>query len=300
MFIFMSFFINTITKGSSYTDFLFLFSFYSLLIYNMSMKILCPNCNKPLIKNEKTYSCENNHSFDIAKGDYLNLILANMKKSKNPGDNKEMVDARRDFLQGGYYEKLSDEINKIIYQAKANSILDIGCCEGYYTHRLDKYLVYPHEIIGIDISKDSIRLASHKDDSCMYLVASSKKLPIENSSVDVIINNFAPHNIEEFGRVLKKGGILIKITPAPEHLIGLKQELFDKVSLKPASEILSGFKLISDYILAYDISVEGENILNLLKMTPFYYKSSLNNHEKLKNITKLTTKVAFNIRIYKK
>jgi len=53
-------------------------------------------------------------------------------------------------------------------------------------------------------------------------------------------------------------------------------------------------------VLDYEIDVEGENILNLLKMTPFYYKSSLNNHEKLKSVEILRTKVAFNIRIYKK
>ena len=128
------------------------------------MKLLCPNCKQTLHRNEKFYKCPNNHCFDLSKEGYLNLIIANKKKSKNPGDNLEMVKARQDFLLGGYYEPLSDEINKIIHDFKSINILDVGACEGYYTHRLDKHLVYPHKIIGIDISKDSIRHASKKDD----------------------------------------------------------------------------------------------------------------------------------------
>jgi len=274
--------------------------FFLVLIYNSGMKILCPNCKEQLINYEKTYKCKNNHCFDVAKEGYVNLILANMKKSKNPGDNVDMVRARADFLLGGYYEALSQEINKIINDKKAENILDVGCCEGYYTHRLDKHLMYPHNIIGLDISKDSVKFAARKDDCCKYLVASSKELPIEDSCVDVIINNFAPHNEDEFLRVLKPGGIVIKVTPAPEHLVGLKNLLFENVEIKEPSKVFEKFELIKDYVLDYEIDVEGENILNLLKMTPFYYKSSLNNHEKLKSVEILRTKVAFNIRIYKK
>lgn len=264
------------------------------------MNILCPNCKQVLQENEKVYKCANNHCFDIAKEGYVNLVIANKKKSKNPGDNIDMVRARQDFLLGGYYEPLSEEINKIINDHKGMNILDAGACEGYYTHRLDKHLMYPHKIVGLDISKDSIKYASRKDDNCFYLVASAVELPVEDNSIDVIINNFAPHSEEEFLRVLRPGGIVIKITPAPNHLLGLKQKLFDNVSIKESSKKFETINLAKEYTLEYEISVDGENIFNLLKMTPFYYKSSLSDHEKLKTLDSLTTKVAFDIRIYKK
>ncbi len=264
------------------------------------MKILCPNCKEILQRNEKTYTCPNNHCFDIAKEGYVNLVVANKKKSKNPGDNVDMVRARQDFLLGGYYEPLSEEINKIINNNKSVNILDVGACEGYYTHRLDKHLMYPHTIIGIDISKDSIKYASRKDDSCNYIVGSAVDLPISSESVDAIINNFAPHSVEEFLRVLRPGGIVIKITPAPKHLLGLKEKLLDKVIIKESSKKFENINLIKEYTLEYDIEVKGEDIFNLLKMTPFYYKSSLNDHKKLQSVDVLKTKVAFDIRIYKK
>ena len=54
------------------------------------MKILCPNCNNILERCDNTYKCKNNHSFDIAKGDYINLILANQKKSKSHSQDQKI------------------------------------------------------------------------------------------------------------------------------------------------------------------------------------------------------------------
>lgn len=264
------------------------------------MKLLCPNCKNILTENDHVYRCSMGHSFDISKEGYVNLIISNAKKTKNPGDNKLMTTARRDFLSRGYYERLSDEINKIVYAEKAINVLDIGASEGYYTYRLDKHLVYPHKIIGIDISKDSIKLASKKQDDCLYIVASTRALPIEDASVDIIINNFAPADESEFLRVLKSGGKIIKITPAPQHLIGLKQKLFENVIIKDNSKKFENFSIIKDYTLEYDITVNKDDIMNLFRMTPFCYKTSPNDINKLLSLESLDTKVSFNITIYKK
>ncbi len=269
-------------------------------VYNINMKILCPNCKSLLIEEAKLYRCQNNHCFDKAKEGYTNLILSNQKRSKNPGDNMDMVKARQEFLAQGYYEKLSQEINKLVQTYHAENILDIGACDGYYTHRLDKHLMYPHSIVGVDISKDSLKLASRRDDNCRYFVSSVKSLPIKSGDVDIIINNFAPHDETEFLRVLKDGGRIIKITPAPSHLLGLKEKLFDNVIIKSESKKLQGFEINKDYVLEYDIQVEGENIINLLKMTPFYYKTNFEEQAKLKELKTLNTKVAFNITVYQK
>ncbi|GAM69272.1 ribosomal RNA large subunit methyltransferase A [Vibrio sp. JCM 19236] len=38
---------------------------------------------------------------------------ANHKHSKNPGDSKEMMQARREFLETGHYAKLSETLAKV-------------------------------------------------------------------------------------------------------------------------------------------------------------------------------------------
>ena len=80
----------------------------------------CPLCNSSLALKVKTYRCDNNHCFDQAKEGYVNLLPVQHKHSKSPGDNKTMVDARRAFLDKGYYQPLIDEITNL-YQEFGDS-----------------------------------------------------------------------------------------------------------------------------------------------------------------------------------
>ena len=105
--------------------------------------LTCPICGEHLFRRieNKVYKCENNHSYDIAKQGYVNLLISNMKRSKNPGDSKEMVLARVDFLRRGFYKIVSDKINEVICDYFKDSsekinVLDVGCGEGYYLTNL--------------------------------------------------------------------------------------------------------------------------------------------------------------------
>ena len=51
---------------------------------------------------------QNGHSFDLAAAGYLHLLPSNRMRAKIPGDNKQMVQARRDILSKGYYQPVSD------------------------------------------------------------------------------------------------------------------------------------------------------------------------------------------------
>jgi len=69
--------------------------------------LICPFCQSELLATEhKSYACENNHNFDLSKEGYLNLLPVNQKSSKDPGDNKMMISARREFLELGHYDPL--------------------------------------------------------------------------------------------------------------------------------------------------------------------------------------------------
>ena len=104
--------------------------------------LICPICKEKLDKEEKRYICKKNHSFDISKYGHSNLLLSNQKNSKLPGDNKEMVLSRKNFLEKGYYSEISEKVNDVIFneiqEKNEINILDIGCGEGYYTEKLRK------------------------------------------------------------------------------------------------------------------------------------------------------------------
>ena len=64
--------------------------------------LMCPVCHKQLKLTDKTWRCDNNHSYDVAKQGYVNLHVVQHKHSKNPGDTPESVQARRAFLSAGH------------------------------------------------------------------------------------------------------------------------------------------------------------------------------------------------------
>ena len=62
----------------------------------------CPICAASMQHEEHSLHCLNGHCFDLAKSGYVNLLPVQQKHTKQPGDNLQMVRARRDFLQAGW------------------------------------------------------------------------------------------------------------------------------------------------------------------------------------------------------
>ena len=81
--------------------------------------LICPNCLNKLNKVNNTYKCSSKHSFDISKEGYINLLL---NKSK-AGDNQEMIKARKEFLEKGYFNPLVDGIINTMQTLDINSLI---------------------------------------------------------------------------------------------------------------------------------------------------------------------------------
>ena len=68
----------------------------------------CPLCAAPLEDAPTVLRCPSGHAFDKAREGYTNLLPANQKHSKAPGDDKGMSAARRAFLDKGWYKPLRE------------------------------------------------------------------------------------------------------------------------------------------------------------------------------------------------
>lgn len=272
--------------------------------------IICPVCSKKMTKIERKYICERAHNFDISKYNHVNLLLSNQKNSKIPGDSKEMVLSRKNYLEKGYYKGISDGVNQVVENylsdKKQLNILDIGCGEGYYTNRLKKKLDelnIKSNIVGIDISKEAIISAAKSYKDMEWIVASASSLPIENEALDFIICMFAKIIPEENMRVLKKGGKLIVVSTGENHLLQLKEVVYESVRKDFYSPIedLKMFRHLETVNLKYNIEIlERESIENLFNMTPYRWRSPQKGIEKLFELDKLTTTVEVNIDIFEK
>ena len=158
------------------------------------IRYICPICGEHLARIEKSFVCENNHSFDIARQGYVNLLPVGQKHSLRPGDDKEMLNARRNFLNSGFYEPIANSVTSKIQtltaKQKAPVIIDVGCGEGYYTRKIADNIVGSH-CVGADISKDATRMACSRGKDIEYCVATASHLPFESKSVDVITAMFS-------------------------------------------------------------------------------------------------------------
>ncbi len=278
--------------------------------------LICPNCKSRLWQQQRTFSCKHGHSFDLSASGYLHLLPSSQMHSKIPGDNKQMVKARRDFLIKGYYQPVSDLLNQeVLRHCKKGTelqILDAGCGEGYYTGRLAHALQQAqveYHITGLDISKFAVDVAAKsasKDPQIaphlQYGVASVFELPVKDHSCHVLTNLFAPVCMEEYSRVLKRGGILTFAVTSTKHLWELKQSIYDQpYENEKFDHEYEGFSMIGKEKVTTTISLPcQQDIDNLFTMTPYYYKSSVETVQKLHSLGSLSTCIDVDVITYRK
>ncbi len=268
---------------------------------------ICPVCNETLKEEEKRYLCHKGHSFDKSRFGYVNLLQSQKSSLKRHGDDRLMIRARRDFLDSGCYRFLLEEICKLCadFLKDSDTVLDAGCGECYYSAGLKEYFADIGKtlcVTGVDISKDALEYASKRKSGIALAVASLFELPFADETVDVLLNIFSPEAFEEFCRVLKKGGIMIRVIPLEKHLFGLKAAIYEKPYLNdvPENEI-DGFSCIKTRQVKSLLTLESNELIqSLFKMTPYYYKTGVNDQQKIESLAYLETQAEFEIRIYKK
>lgn len=237
-------------------------------------QLICPHCQSPLIRHERSWACANGHSHDQARQGYLNLLLVQHKNSRQPGDTPAMLAHRQAFLDGGHYQPVSDEVNRLLSAAAPESILDMGCGEGYYTDRLARTLPGA-DCAGLDISKDAVIKACRRNRQIQWLVGSSARLPVADTSVDAALSIFSPWSWQECLRILRQHGRLLLVGPHADHLLALREQLYDSVHATPEliKALPPGLQIVDDQVLRYPLTLSTEALTDLLGMTPHGWRS---------------------------
>ena len=269
------------------------------------MLFCCPACSGELLKREHALVCPKGHSYDLARQGYVHLLPVKQMHAKVPGDTKQMVDARRQFLSLGHYDAFRDKLKALTeqYLPEGGAVLDAGCGEGFYTAALlDAAKAVNGSVTGVDISKFAVKAAAGKYKGIDFAVASLFHIPCAAESVDVLTDVFAPIVPEEFLRVLKSGGIMILAVPGAKHLWGMKEVLYTApYENEEHDTAYDGFEYLGRESVQKDITVEGrENIEALFSMTPYYWKTDVAGGERLRVLDILKTEIKFDFLIYRK
>lgn len=270
------------------------------------MDFVCPICRGELsLAESNTKKCPSGHSFDRARAGYYNLLIGN--SGGTHGDNREMVEARRAFLSRGHYAPLRDRVAAAVLRVAPplGAVLDAGAGEGYYTLGIEEALRHrdgDSRVLAFDISKEAMKYSARKSDRISFAVASSYAMPVADGSVDVAVSIFAPLAEGEVRRILPSGGHFVLVFPDREHLFGLKSAIY-KTPYKnePHTTALSGFELISDEAVEYELNLtSADEVRELFMMTPYAYRTGREDRERVLSLSSLSTAAAFRILTYKR
>lgn len=270
--------------------------------------LACPVCAEPVRLGQGSLRCGRGHAFDVARQGYVSLLVG----SRPPGtaDSAEMVAARAAFLAAGHYAPLADalagtvqgrllekcrHIGAFSYSADGDGvkayggggtetagretghprepvIVDAGAGTGYY---LAAALDAAGRGIGMafDVSKHAVRRAARAHPRLGAFVADVwRRLPIGDGVADVLLNVFAPRNGPEFRRVLRPGGGLVVVTPAPGHLSPLVEELgllsVDAGKERRVARALEGFAEIDRREIVFPMELGPAEVAAVVGMGP--------------------------------
>jgi 23S rRNA (guanine745-N1)-methyltransferase len=267
---------------------------------NPFLALACPLDGSPLRRNGPTWRCAGGHSFDIASQGYTNLLPVQKKRSLDPGDSKEMVAARRRFLNGGFYQPIAAAVNQAVLAdlppGAMASCLDAGSGEGYYLRQLSATPPTRQTLalLGLDISKWAILSAAKQDQRPCWLVGSNANLPVLTGTLDRVLCMFGFPVHAEFARVLKPDGQLLQVDAGPDHLRELREIIYPTLKPERTAETREpeGFNSLLTETVRYSLELPGpEQIADLLAMTPHLYRASAEGRAKAAALTGLSVTV---------
>ncbi len=285
--------------------------------------LACPLDGAPLQRQGGSLRCADGHCFDLAAQGYVNLLPVQNKRSLDPGDSKEMVAARRRFLEAGHYQPIADAVAQAVLAGavpgRTLTCLDAGCGEGYYLRQLAATAAaeaHPLALAGLDISKWAVQAAAKRDlhdarsqagpspsPSTTWVVGSNAGLPVLPGTLDRVLCMFGFPVYGEFARVLRHGGELLQVDAGPEHLRELREVIYP--TLKPerpaARQAPAGFEHLGTDTLRFPVHVDGAApIADLLAMTPHLYRATAEGRARAAALTALTMTVDVRLARYQR
>lgn len=262
--------------------------------------LACPLDGAPLSRSGASLRCASGHSFDIASQGYTHLLPVQQKRSRDPGDSKEMVAARRRFLDAGGYQPIAAAVSRAaladLPPQATLSCLDAGCGEGYYLRQLAAAARAGQTLalLGLDISKWAVLSAAKQDKRPNWVVGTNARLPVLSATLDCVLCMFGFPVYAEFARVLKPQGQLLQVDAGPDHLRELREIIYPALKPERSADAPTppGFVALGSDTVRYPLTLDSAGqIADLLTMTPHLYRASAEGRARAAALTELSLTV---------
>ena len=238
---------------------------------DMTHLLRCPLCGGAFSRRDNSLVCDKRHTYDVARQGYVNFVPG----QKEMFYKKELFESRAKVFEAGVYAPVVERLSAAIGQhvKKENPVLlDAGCGEGYYTKAVcpDREMTR----IGFDLSKDAVKLAAKGPKTAMFFAADLKNIPVQDHSVDVLLDIFTPANYAEFARVLAPKGVVMKLAPRSGYLKELRALAGDRLRRQEYDSsdveryVHEKMNVAAQEAITYTLAVSPETAYHLARMTP--------------------------------
>ncbi|MBK8957509.1 MAG: methyltransferase domain-containing protein [Proteobacteria bacterium] len=253
--------------------------------------------------------CDHGHRYDRAREGYVNLLPVQHKASRDPGDDKAMVAARRRCADAGHFAPLHDALFEWLPAMPARDrlrVLDAGCGEGHVLAALQaRAVAAPAALIlalgGYDISKWAVRAAARRGGATSLAVASNRQPPFAAHSVDVLLSLFGFAHWPAFAALLAAGGHLVSVDADADHLLELRELIYPEVTAgtgePPHEAVQLGWRVNRSRQLRYRIHLDtAAAIQDLVAMTPHVHRMSADGRAALAKCARLVVTMSMVMR----
>jgi 23S rRNA (guanine745-N1)-methyltransferase len=233
----------------------------------------CPVCGAGLARVDSTLRCPDGHSFDIARQGYASLLSDARSRS---GDDASMARARLRFLEAGHFAPLRAALVDLAARPAPPpaTVLEVGCGTAYHLAGVLDAMPDARGL-GLDSSLRALRAAARAHPRAAAATWDVfRPFPLAATSVDLVLDVFAPRNPAEFHRVLQPDGRLIVARPDDGHLAQLRRQVERMVDIDPDKEerlsraLDPYFEVVGTERIDYTVSLSHDEVVNLILMTP--------------------------------
>lgn len=230
----------------------------------------CPVCGNALRREASTVRCDSGHTFDVARQGYVSLFAG---ARPHAGDTAEMVAARERFLTAGHYATIASAVIRAVQAAApAGPLLDLAAGTGWYAAAVLDAEPDRHAV-AVDVSVPGLKRAAKRHPRLAAVGADAwAALPCGDERFAAVLSVFGPRTPDELARVLAPGGVVVTVTPTPDHLteivgpLGMLDVGEDKTARLHQS--FAGFELVGADIVRHSLALGHPALADLVAMGP--------------------------------
>jgi len=278
--------------------------------------LACPIDGLALEVAEHGLACARRHNYNVSRHGYVNLLPVRLKPSKDPGDSREMVEARRAVLDHGVFEPFARALSSEVYASACHTgkdlplLVDAGCGEGYYTAALSTSLRNNHAtedfaVLGVDISKWAITAAAKRHLYAAWAVGNNKRLPVLKGAASIITSLFGFETWHPWADLQSAGQIVVTASAGPLHLIELRKLIYETVKIHEVPDdteaLAAGYQRIGDSRVEYSSQVSDPSVVkNILAMTPHGHRAEVDSRLAVDSTVVSELAIDIVIRVYQR